>query len=96
MRICINGTWTDVLKRQRVCVPSLSWLGLEASFFALCIAYMCLYNVTSWKWDLMKLTTLGPLDMQTLYAPVQGNARAKKWEWVGKEVGGGGYGGLWG
>jgi hypothetical protein len=21
--------------------------------------------------------------MQTLYAPVQGNARAKKWEWVG-------------
>jgi hypothetical protein len=27
--------------------------------------------------------------MQTLYAPVQGNARAKKWEWVGREVGGG-------
>jgi hypothetical protein len=26
--------------------------------------------------------------MQTLYAPVQGNARAKKWEWVGREVGG--------
>jgi hypothetical protein len=31
----------------------------------------------------------GPLDRQTLYAPVQGNARAKKWEWVGKGVGGG-------
>jgi hypothetical protein len=31
--------------------------------------------------------------MQTFYASVQGNARAKKWEWVGKEVGGG-YGGL--
>jgi hypothetical protein len=30
----------------------------------------------------------GPLDLQTLYAPVQGNARAKKWEWVGREVGG--------
>ena len=30
----------------------------------------------------------GSLDMQTLYAPVQGNARAKKWEWVGREVGG--------
>jgi hypothetical protein len=30
----------------------------------------------------------GPLDTQTLYAPVQGNARAKKWEWVGREVGG--------
>ena len=28
--------------------------------------------------------------MQTLYVPVQGNARAKKWEWVGREVGGGG------
>jgi hypothetical protein len=26
--------------------------------------------------------------MQTLYAPVQGNAMAKKWEWVGREVGG--------
>jgi hypothetical protein len=34
--------------------------------------------------------------MQTLYAPVQGNARAKKWEWVGKEVGGGeGMGDFW-
>jgi hypothetical protein len=30
----------------------------------------------------------GPLDLQTLYAPVQGNSRAKKWEWVGREVGG--------
>ena len=37
----------------------------------------------------------GPLDTQTLYAPVQGNARAKKWEWVGRGVGGG-YGGLLG
>ena len=31
----------------------------------------------------------GPLDTQTLYAPVQGNTRAKKWEWVGRGVGGG-------
>jgi hypothetical protein len=29
----------------------------------------------------------GPLELQTLYAPVQGNARAKKWEYVGREVG---------
>jgi hypothetical protein len=29
----------------------------------------------------------GPLDTQTLYAPVQGNARAKKGEWVGRGVG---------
>jgi hypothetical protein len=30
----------------------------------------------------------GPLDLQTLYAPVEGNARAKKWDWVGRGVGG--------
>jgi hypothetical protein len=30
----------------------------------------------------------GPLDLQTLYAPVQGYARAKKWELLGREVGG--------
>ena len=24
-----------------------------------------------------------PLVLQRLYAPVQGNARARKWEWVG-------------
>jgi hypothetical protein len=24
----------------------------------------------------------GPLDLQPLYAPVQGNATVKKWEWV--------------
>jgi hypothetical protein len=37
----------------------------------------------------------GPLDRQTLYAPVQGNARAKKWEWVGRGVGGGRGGEFW-
>jgi hypothetical protein len=37
----------------------------------------------------------GPLDRQTLYAPVQGNARAKKWEWVGRGVGGEGVGDFW-
>jgi hypothetical protein len=31
----------------------------------------------------------GPLVLQTLYASVQGNARAKKWEWVGRGVRGG-------
>jgi hypothetical protein len=29
----------------------------------------------------------GPLVLQTLYAPVQGNTRAKKWEWVGRGAG---------
>jgi hypothetical protein len=28
-----------------------------------------------------------PLGLATLYAPVQGNARAKKWEWVGRGAG---------
>jgi hypothetical protein len=27
------------------------------------------------------------LVLQTLYAPVKGNARAKKWEWVGMGAG---------
>ena len=31
----------------------------------------------------------GPLVMQTLYTSVQGNTRAKKWEYVGRGVGGG-------
>jgi hypothetical protein len=35
----------------------------------------------------------GPLVVQTLYASVQGNARAKKWEWVGRGVG---EGRVWG
>jgi hypothetical protein len=36
------------------------------------------------------------LDRQTLYAPVQGNARAKKWEWVGRGgAGGEGVGDFW-
>jgi hypothetical protein len=33
--------------------------------------------------------------MQTLYAPVQGNARAKKGEWVGRGFGGVGMGDFW-
>jgi hypothetical protein len=37
----------------------------------------------------------GPLDTQTLYAPIQGNARAKKWEWMGRDVGGKGMGDFW-
>jgi hypothetical protein len=27
--------------------------------------------------------------LHTLYVPVQGNTRAKKWEWVSREQGGG-------
>jgi hypothetical protein len=30
----------------------------------------------------------GPLVVQTLFALVQGNVRAKKWEWMGRGVGG--------
>jgi hypothetical protein len=35
------------------------------------------------------------LDLQTLYDPVQGNARAKKGEWVGREWGWVGMGDFW-
>jgi hypothetical protein len=28
-----------------------------------------------------------PLDIAKMYAPIQGNARAKKWEWVGRGAG---------
>jgi hypothetical protein len=35
------------------------------------------------------------LDRQTLYAPIQRNARAKKWEWVGRGVVGEGVGYFW-
>jgi hypothetical protein len=33
--------------------------------------------------------------LQTLYVSVQENARAKKWEWVDRGLGVGGYGRLW-
>jgi hypothetical protein len=32
-----------------------------------------------------------PIGRQTLYAPVQGNTMAKKWEWVSRGVGGGDF-----
>jgi hypothetical protein len=36
------------------------------------------------------------LVLPTLYAPVQGNAKAKKWEWVGRGAGlGEGIGDFW-
>jgi hypothetical protein len=31
----------------------------------------------------------GPFVLPTLYALIQGNARPKKWEWMGRGVGGG-------
>jgi hypothetical protein len=34
--------------------------------------------------------------LRTLYASVQGNARAKKWEWVGRGVVGEDMGDFWG
>jgi cell division protein FtsW (lipid II flippase) len=43
---------------------------------------------------LMPLLNLEISSLQTLYAPVQGNARAKKGEWVGRGLGGG-MGDLW-
>jgi hypothetical protein len=37
----------------------------------------------------------GSLVVQILYVSVQGNARTKKWEWVGMGVGGEGIGDFW-
>jgi hypothetical protein len=37
----------------------------------------------------------GPLVLQTLCASVLGNARVKKWEWVGRGVGREGLGDFW-
>ena len=61
---------------------------LQSSFF---LSFMCLGNCILYLGITGKR---GPLDTQTLYAPVQGNARAKKGEGVGRGVGVGGYGGL--
>jgi hypothetical protein len=36
-----------------------------------------------------------PLVLQTLYASVQGNTKAKKWEWVRRGLGGGGMVDFW-
>jgi hypothetical protein len=37
----------------------------------------------------MESSNQNPVIYKKVYAPVQGNARAKKWEWVGRGVGGG-------
>jgi hypothetical protein len=49
-------------------------------------AYVSKYGLVGHPWKER------PLDLQTLYVPVQGNARAKKWEWVGRGV----VGRVWG
>jgi hypothetical protein len=41
-------------------------------------AYVSEDDLVSHHWKERKR---GSLDLQTSYAPVQGNARAKKWEW---------------
>jgi hypothetical protein len=50
-------------------------------------AYVAENGLVGFQWR-------GPLVLQTLYASVQGNASAKKWEWVGRGVVGGGR--VWG
>ena len=48
------------------------------------------------RWPSRPSVDRGPLVMQTLYASVRENARAKKWEWVVGGVDGGACGGLLG
>ena len=55
-----------------------------------------IFSLVAIELKLQKITRKrGPLDLQTLYAPVQGNTRAKKWEWVGRGVGGEVMGDFW-
>jgi hypothetical protein len=44
-------------------------------------AYVAEYGLVGHQWKER------PLVLQTLHALVQGNARAKKWEWVGRGAG---------
>jgi hypothetical protein len=44
-------------------------------------AYVAEDGLVGHHWEEM------PLGLATLYSSVQGNARAKKWEWVGKGAG---------
>ena len=44
-------------------------------------AYVAKDGLVGHDWEEM------PLVLRRLYAPVQGNARARKWEWVGWEAG---------
>jgi hypothetical protein len=50
-------------------------------------AYVSKDDLVGHHW---KERPIGQANQYALYAPVQGNARAKKWEWVGRGVGGGG------
>ena len=47
------------------------------------VAYVAEDGLVGYQWEER------PLVLQRLYAPVQGNARARKWEWVGWGAGGG-------
>jgi hypothetical protein len=49
--------------------------------------------IWSWAWSVP--VKRGSLVVQTLYASVKGNTRAKKWEWVGGGVSGEGVGDFW-
>jgi hypothetical protein len=51
-------------------------------------AHTCTYTYTKITSKILITGKRGPLDIQTLYAPVQGNTRAKKWKWMGRGVGG--------
>jgi hypothetical protein len=61
------------------------------AFFESCFKFQQ-FNVVFPSYSIHAFTNI---PRQTLYAPVQGNARAKKWEWVGRGVGGEGVGDFW-
>jgi hypothetical protein len=63
---------------------------LEVNLAVSVAAYESENGLVSHQWKEM------PIFVQTLYASVQGNDRAKKWEWMGGGMGGGACGGLLG
>jgi hypothetical protein len=85
---CISSTFQpvyDILCKRMPCRSEgweRIWVTSLPPFTAISVRGIVLFVRHPWN------------NIWTLYAPVQGNTRAKKGEWVGRGVGVGGYGGL--
>jgi hypothetical protein len=59
----------------------------EKTSLLLTLTDLCLLGSTSGMFIFWIRKKSSPLVLQTLYAPIQGNARTKKQEWVGRGAG---------
>jgi hypothetical protein len=59
------------------------------------LAVVLIAQLTLSAVDLLGCLRIWCLSRSRLYAPVQGNTRAKRWEWVGRGVAGEGMGDFW-